>query len=228
MPFTRKIVLSLGGSLIVPDDVDAPFLRTLRALIQKEAANGTQFFIIAGGGRICRKYQEAAKSLDIDSQDALDWVGIYSTRFNAEFIRILFGSMAHGRIITDPKEMGETKEAVVIGAGTVPGHSSDFAAVEMAKRMGATTLINLSNIDYVYEQDPRQFPDAKKIERASWKEFRAILPKDYHPGINAPFDPVAAKEAESIGLEVVIMNGKPVEHLENYLAGKAFKGTVIK
>jgi uridylate kinase len=42
-----------------------------------------------------------------------------------------------------------------------------------------------------------------------------------------PFDPVAAKEAEKIKAKVVLMNGKNIENLDNFLKGKNFKGTII-
>ncbi|NCQ16417.1 UMP kinase, partial [Candidatus Falkowbacteria bacterium] len=48
------------------------------------------------------------------------------------------------------------------------------------------------------------------------------------PSLNAPFDPIAAKKAQELGLEVVIMNGKNIANLKNCLAGKKFKGTVVR
>lgn len=223
----KKIVISLGGSLIVPDEVDVGFLKDFRDLILAETKKGSEFFIVAGGGKTCRKYQEAATKLGVSGKDELDWIGIFSTRFNAEFVRIIFGQAAHEKIITDPSELENPAEIIVFGAGGVPGHSSDFAAVEMAEKIGAKTLINLSNTDYVYDRDPKKFPDARKIERMTWAEFRTLIPADYTPGMNAPFDPVASRKAETLGLEVAIMNGKPLDNLRNYLAGRPFKGTVI-
>jgi uridylate kinase len=109
----------------------------------------------------------------------------------------------------------------------VPGHSSDFDAILMAEESGALTVINLSNIDYAYDKDPNKYPDAKKIEKISWSEFRKLLPEKWEPGLSSPFDPIAAKHAQDLGLEVVIMNGSNLENLSNYLDGKNFLGTVI-
>jgi uridylate kinase len=88
-------------------------------------------------------------------------------------------------------------------------------------------LVNLSNIDYVYDKDPRKYPDAKKIEKISWQEFRKLIPDTWSPGLSSPFDPVAAKEAETLNLEVVIINGTKLSELSNYLDNKPFVGTVI-
>ena len=224
----QKIVISLGGSLVVPDELDLNFLRSIKALVEAEVRSGKSFIIITGGGKICRTYQAAAQQLGVSSPDELDWLGIHVTRMNANFFRILMGDLAHGEIITDPKVLGEITKPVVIAGGWKPGWSTDLVAVEIARTTGAKKLVNLSNIDYVYDKDPRKFPDAQKIEQASWAEFRKIIPAEWSPGVNTPFDPVAAKLAEELGLEVAIMNGKPLGNLENYLSGKKFKGTVIK
>lgn len=223
----KATVISLGGSLIVPDDIDTEFINSFRNLITGEIGKGNRFAIITGGGKLCREYQAAARSLGVASEESLDWVGIYATRLNAALLQAAFGPNSHGEIIVDPKDMPQAKSPVIMGAGGIPGHSSDFDAVLIAEKIGAKKLVNLSNIDFVYDKDPRKFPGARKIERASWREFRSVLPAEWTPGINVPFDPVAAKKAEELGLELAIMNGKPLQNLKNYLEGKAFRGTVI-
>jgi uridylate kinase len=96
-----------------------------------------------------------------------------------------------------------------------------------AKQLGAKKLVNLSNIDHVYTIDPKKFPDAQKIERATWSEFRQLIPKEWDPGLSAPFDPVAARTAEELGLEVAVINGHNLDEFKNYLDGKPFVGTII-
>ena len=115
-----------------------------------------------------------------------------------------------------------------MAAGWRPGFSTDFDAVLLAKYFHAKTLINLSNIDHVCDKDPRKFPDCKKIKEISWPEFRKIVGNKWDPGMNAPFDPIASKEAQAIGLEVVIMNGQKLANLKKFLEGDKAKGTVIK
>ncbi|MEK7585960.1 MAG: UMP kinase [Patescibacteria group bacterium] len=221
------IVISLGGSLIVPDQVDVEFLKSFIDNIKKYVDQGFRFVIITGGGHTARAYINASKSLTNPSVTDLDWIGIAITRVNAELLRVAFGGMSHDSIIMDPDQIHNTDKSVLVGAGWKPGNSSDLAAVHAAKSVGAKKVINLSNIDYAYDKDPKKFPDAQIIKESSWPDFRAILPKEWGPGLNAPFDPIAAKEAESLGLEVVIMNGKNIENLKKYLNGEEFIGTVI-
>jgi uridylate kinase len=115
----------------------------------------------------------------------------------------------------------------VVAAGYRPGCSTDLRAVQIAQRIGAKKVINLSNIDYVYTADPRTDPTAAKIETISWTDFRALIPTDWDPGLSAPFDPIAAKEADETNIEVAIINGDKPDELTNYLEGGAFVGTLI-
>ena len=227
---TFPTIISLGGSLVAPDGIDLAFIRTFRELVLGEVKAGKRFIITVGGGKVCRRYQAAASELGVVHQEALDWIGIRVLSLNAELIRAIFGESAHQKVIIEPPELRTASKPVVIFGAKAPGHSTDFDAVEAARETGARKVVNLSNIDFVYDKDPRKFPDAKKTERATWKECRAIIPppEKWSPGLNSPFDPIAAKRAEELSLEVVIMNGNNLKNLEDYLEGKAFKGTVIK
>lgn len=221
------IVISLGGSLICPDRVDAVYVRDFVALIKREAEKGSSFAFIVGGGKVCREYQDALRLAASPSSDDLDWLGIYTTRFNAQLIRLAFGEIAEPEILQTPENITLTGKQILVGGGYTPGHSTDGAAVALAKTLGAKKLINLSNIDYVYTADPRKDPTATPIKTSNWIDFRKLLPETWDPGLNAPFDPIAARMAEEMGLEVAVMNGKNLENLGAYLAGSEFIGTVI-
>ncbi len=220
--------MSVGGSLIVPDGIDSDFISRFHTLILSSIKDGLLFFIIAGGGKTARNYQDSALIARGDlPRDDLDWLGIHATRLNAHLLRTVFREQSHQRIIKDPSEPVTAKEPVLIGAGWRPGQSTDFCAVTAAKTLGAKKLVNLSNIDYVYTSDPHTNTDAKPIERIGWGEFRKLIPSEWDPGLSAPFDPIAAKEAETLELEVAIMNGENLKEFENYLANKPFVGTII-
>lgn len=226
----ETIVMSVGGSLIVPESIDTTFLSDLRNLIEDQVhTSGRHFIIIAGGGRTARRYQDAAGAVsELDPED-LDWMGIHATRLNGHLLRTIFRDIAHPVMITNPDEIMDVpkKTPLIIAAGYRPGASTDLRAVQIAINLGATKIINLSNIDYVYTADPRIDPDAQKIEHTTWHEFMKLIPTEWNPGLSSPFDPVAARVAESHNLEVTIINGTKISELENYLAGKAFIGTRI-
>ncbi len=220
----RTAVISLGGSIIVPDQVDGSFLKKFREIILSIPSE--RFIIICGGGRICRNYQNAARDLATVSNEDLDWIGIAATRLNAELVRSIFENEAHRKVIHDPDEEIDRDKRIIIGAGFQPGSSTDLRAVQLAKRFGASRVINMSNIDYVYSADPKKDPAAEKLEKISWPEFRKLVGDEWDPGLNMPFDPIASKAAEKEGLKVVII-GNDIQNLGRLLRSESFKGSTI-
>ncbi|OGI95395.1 hypothetical protein A2917_02425 [Candidatus Nomurabacteria bacterium RIFCSPLOWO2_01_FULL_42_17] len=224
----ETIIISLGGSLIIPDQIDTEFLKSFKDLILSHVAKGKKFIIVCGGGKIARKYQEVAKQLSKVSDEDLDWIGIASLKLNAELLRVIFGEKAHPKVVDNFSISLSFNKPVLVGSAYEPGHSSDYDAILAAKNLGAKKLINLSNIDYVYDSDPKKNPNAKKIEQISWAEYRKIIPKEWISGLNSPFDPTASEIAEKEGIQVIIMNGKPIDNLAKCLNGEKFFGTIIK
>lgn len=229
----ETIIISVGGSCIVPDDIDTAFLTSLKNLIVSnigEKHNPDRcFVIIAGGGKTARKYMDAARSVSDLSPDDLDWIGIHATRLNGHLLRTVFHGHAHPIMITNPDDVLDLprETPLIIAAGYRPGASTDLRAVQIARRRGASKIINLSNIDYVYTADPKTDPSAKQIEQTTWADFRKLIPEKWDPGLSSPFDPVAAKEAEESAIEVAIINGNKLEELAKYIAGEKFIGTRI-
>ncbi|MBN2458902.1 UMP kinase [Candidatus Woesearchaeota archaeon] len=223
----ETLIISVGGSLICPDNIDIDFLRKFKEIILKHISKGKRFVLIAGGGRIARNYQAAAKELgSVDNED-LDWLGIHATRINAHLLRTIFKEHAHFHVNHDPTKKEEFTKSILVASGWKPGCSTDYDAVLLAKQLGVRKVINLSNTDYVYDRDPKQFPDAKPLKKIKWKDFRKLVGDEWSPGLNAPFDPVASNEAEEAGITVFIINGAKLDNLEKAVDGKKFVGTII-
>jgi len=232
MPMTSKklpIVISLGGSVMVPDEIDVSFLKKFRNLILEYVKRGQRFIIIVGGGKICRRYQRAAREVAKLADVDVDWLGIHSTRLNAHLLRTIFRSHAYAKIISNPNDINtRISKPIIIGAGFRPGSSTDYRAVQLAHAYGAKTILNLSNISWVYTKDPHKYKTAKKLENMTWKEFRKLVGNDWDPGANIPFDPVASKWADAWGLRVVISRGTDIANTQKILDGKKARGTIIE
>lgn len=225
----KTYIISIGGSLIAPPEgVDWHFLQKFRALILLEIKKGHSFFLIAGGGRTSRNYVTAASRVVKIEREDLDWLGIHATRLNAHLLRTIFRDQANPEIIKNPTFRLFSKKKIIIASGWKPGWSTDYVATMIAQEYDVKTIINLSNIDYVYDKDPNKHRNAKIKTKMTWQEFRKLVGDKWDPGLNAPFDPIASKKSQELGLKVVIMNGKNIENLKNYLAGKKFVGTVIR
>ncbi len=224
----KTIVISLGGSIIVPKEIDYSFLKKFKTLIESFIKKGYRFIIITGGGYTARVYQKGASKVNKVGSDDLDWFGIHATRINAHLLRTIFKKDAFERVIKNPSEPVKTDKKIIIAAGYRPGCSTDHDAVVLAKNINCKKIINLSDIDYVYDKNPKKHKDIKPLKAIYWKDFRKMVGNKWDPGLNVPFDPVASREAEKLNLKVIIANGRKLGNLKNILEGKEFTGTVIK
>jgi uridylate kinase len=224
-------VISLGGSIVAPEGPDSAYVAAFAALAREYLAADPErrLVIVVGGGGPARRWQLAYREAGGPSEDheAQDWIGIMATRLNAQLVKALFGPLCPQDVVTDPTAVSLFMGRVLVAAGWKPGFSTDFDATLLAERFGATRVLNLSNIEKVYDDDPRKNPAAKPIDSISWADFRAIVGDEWSPGKNAPFDPIASKRAEELGLEVVCASGRDLANLGRILAGDAFVGTII-
>lgn len=228
---SNPLVISVGGAIIVPrGKVDVHFLRSFNTLIRAQVREGRRFMMVAGGGGVCREYRDAGRAIleDIPDDD-LDWLGIHATRLNGHLLRTIFKDIAHHRVIENYHHpLEHWVEPVVIGAGWKPGFSTDYCATYLAHEHGAKTIINLSNIEHVYDQDPKIHPDAQPLIDVSWDKMQEMLGTEWIPGLNAPFDPIACEFSRAHNMTVVVTDGRVVDNLARILTGRSFVGTVIR
>lgn len=233
-PFNRlsnkQVVISLGGSLISPKKIDVEYLKKFRKFVINNIENGYRFIIITGGGAPAREYINSAISILENelTNDDKDWLGIHASRFNGHLLRTIFRNVSQVNLITNP-ELGKISltKKVVIAAGWKPGWSTDFVANKIATRYDIPVVINLSNIKQVYTEDPKLSRGAKPIEDMSWSDFRKLVGDEWIPGMNVPYDPVAAKLADTANTSVLILNGKDLRNLQLCLESKKFIGTIL-
>ncbi|MDO8661339.1 MAG: UMP kinase [Candidatus Woesearchaeota archaeon] len=221
----QHVVISLGGSLIAPESIDEDFLINLRATL-KRFSHTHQFVLICGGGATARKYQAVARQFKA-TPELLDWIGIQATIINAWLVRSVFGNEASSNIITNPLKIQKNNSPITVAAGWKPGWSTDYDAVIIAHKLRSNTVVNLSNTNAVYTVDPRTAKNAKPIPCISWKQYIAMIPQKWSPGMNCPFDPIAARLAAKHKIRVAIMNGKPLTRLVRFLKTGCVQGTLI-
>jgi uridylate kinase len=228
----NAFVLSLGGSLVYPTGgIDIHFLKAFNEFIRDQiSSKKRRFFIVVGGGAITRHYQEATRSVrgNIIEDEDLDWLGIHATRLNAQMVRTIFRDIADPRVIKHYEIILKIDKPLAIAAGWKPGWSTDYDAVTLCQDYGVRSMVNMTNVDQVYNKDPNKFPDAKPLINISWKDYREMAGDKWTPGMNLPFDPIASKLAMEMGVTVRILNGKNLENLAKALDDQEFLGTTIK
>jgi len=223
-------VLSLGGSIIVPDAVDHEFLSQFVSAMQSylDEDVGRKIILVTGGGAPARNYQRAYNAVcKAPDSDMLDWLGIAATHLNGTLVKALFSHYCADPLVTDPTGPIAFSKQVLVAAGWKPGFSSDTDAVYLAKRFGAKQVVNLSNISKVYTADPKIDPKATPIDSINWEDFRKMVGDTWIPGKNVPFDPIASREADEAGLQVVCADGRNISNMLAILRGEPFEGTTI-
>lgn len=227
---TTKI-LSVGGSIVAPDRPDEAFLHHFTGLCRAyvNAVSDRRLVLVVGGGSPARIWQSAYSAVceeNVD-KDTADWIGIMATRLNAQLVKSCLGNVCIDPVVTDPTGEVSFNGKVLVASGWKPGFSTDNDAVLLAEKFKADTVVNLSNIEKVYTDDPRRNPAAEPLDKISWEAFRRMVGNDWEPGKNAPFDPVASRKAEELGLTVICASGRDMDNIRAILEERSFIGTRI-
>lgn len=224
----KTIVLSLGGSLIVPEKIDTDFLREFKKVIVKNSKN-YKFIIVCGGGTVARKYISALKDMGLN-EEFQSYAGISATRMNARFMSYMFKINPKKGIPHSLKDIKKyTKSQSVVFCGALeykPKQTSDSTAVEIASHFD-TEFVNLTNVKGLYNKNPKKHKDAKFISEISWGDFYDMANQmEFEPGQHFVLDQTAAKMIKENKVKTYIV-GKNLEELDNLLNDKEFKGTTI-
>jgi len=224
----RVIVISLGGSLIIPDDVNIKFLKEFKKIILKNT-NRYKFVIVCGGGGIARKYISALRETGINKK-LQNLSGISATRMNARFMNYFFNiNPEHGIPHTIKVLRRYIKKLDVIFCGALEykiNQTSDSTAAGIAKKLKAI-FVNLSNVAGLYNLDPRSHENAKFIPRISWSDFYKMAHKEkFKPGQHFILDQTASKIIMENKIKTYFL-GKNLKEFASFLKNKKFKGTII-
>ena len=230
------IIIKLGGSLVVPEEhsFDKVYLENFRDCLKEHIDEGQRFVIVIGGGKICRWYQNEARRLSIDNNADLNWIGAYVTRVNAEIVNAFFKPLSHDGIYYKFDEEIEFAKPILTVGAWKPGKSTNMDAVLMAEKFGSQSIINLSNVDHVYDKNPHEYPDAKPLEKVSWEDYEKIIEcrtgkykRKHKAGDHLPFDPIATQKEKELGLQVYFIDGNNFESVDNVCNKEDFEGTRI-
>ncbi len=223
-------ILSLGGSIISPEKVDVDFLRNFNTALRNYLAEDTsrKVILVCGGGSPARVYQEAYRTItDAPQSDAQDWIGIKATHLNGQLLCAVFSDLCTDALVTDPTQDIAFGGQVLVAAGWKPGFSTDTDAVYLAEKFGGNLIVNLSNIAKVYTDDPRKNPAAVPLDSITWEDFRTMVGDEWTPGKNTPFDPIASRKAQELGMRVICADGRNIDNTIAILRRQPFVGTTI-
>jgi len=220
-------VISVGGSMIAPDDVDAKFIDNFHDLILKYPKD--KFVVITGGGATARRYIGALRKFGKGKKDLAEY-GIAIGRMHASLLSNIFGKRANH---TRPKSLKNVKNLLeknqIVFTGALRFHdnmTSDGTAADIAAYLDCP-FINLTNIRGLYTSDPKKNKTAKFIPKITWKKFNKIAQSmEFKAGQHFVLDQSAAKRILIEKIPTYITGS--LADLKKILSGKSFKGTLIK
>ena len=223
---TDSVVVSIGGSILVPGNNDAEYIARLASML-KELSGSVRLAVVCGGGKTARYYAETGRELGGDTYQ-LDILGIGATRLNAQLLALALGDMPD-RVPETAEETASRAEVgrIAVMGGTEPGHTTDAVSAMIAERMGADRIVNASNVDAVYSADPRADPDAVRYERMTIAQLKDVVYQDHDAGKSSVFDPLGVSIAMRERIDILMVNGRDLEELRNAILGRPIKGTFV-
>ena len=120
-----------------------------------------------------------------------------------------------------------TPGKIAIMGGTEPGHTTDAVAAMIAKIVGADRIVNASNVDAVYSDDPRKNPDAKRFSRMTIDQLKEVVYDEHGAGKSSVFDPLGVRIAKESRIDILMVNGRDFTELKNAILGREIKGTYV-
>ncbi len=221
------VVISIGGSLLTKELSYEHFSKYANVI--KNLAKKHKIAVICGGGKPAREFRDIAKNA---GREELDFIGIMTTHLVASTLASVIGTNAYLIRWKPLKEaLKELKKVfgkkIVVGGGYDVGTSTDYDAMIFAKVVKADLVINATNVDGVYSDDPKKNPSAKKFDRLSYGEFIKIISKlEQTPGEYRLFDLKGARLLKEIKAKLIIIDGNNSNEIANAVEG-SHNGTTI-
>jgi len=223
------VILSLGGSLINTErGIDEKFLNEIKGIVKKSSFS---FGIVTGGGKAARAYANAVREKGGSEFDA-DEAAIRATKENAGALIKALGDLCYGKVCDsfDDAKKNATKFKVVVMGGTIPGITTDTDSALLAEAVGAKRLVNISNVEAIYERDPRKNPDAKRFSELDYAALVRLACEfdSRKAGENFVFDILACKLISRSKIETHFVSGKNLNDVKAAIDGKKHSGTIVK
>jgi uridylate kinase len=187
-PTTRykRVLIKISGEALMGDQgfgLHPPTVQRIAREVRQVHAMGVELCLVIGGGNIFRGLSGAAHGME---RATADYMGMLATVMNALGMQgALEGLGVFTRVISAiPMDQVcepyirrrairhlEKRRVCIFAAGTGnPYFTTDTAATLRAMEMGCEAIFKGTQVDGVYDSDPRQNPDAKRFDRISYDE----------------------------------------------------------
>ncbi|XP_008654512.1 uncharacterized protein [Zea mays] len=186
----KRVLLKVSGEALAGDhteNIDPKITMAIAREVASVTKLGVEVAIVVGGGNIFRGASWAGCS-GLDRSSA-DYIGMLATVMNAIFLQATMESIGIPTRVQTAFRMSEVAEpyirrravrhlekgrVVIFAAGTGnPFFTTDTAAALRCAEINAEVMLKATNVDGVYDSDPRQNPNARLLETVSYHEVTA-------------------------------------------------------
>ncbi len=227
-----RIILKISGEALKGNsqNVSLEELDKIKKIIEILQKNNHKIGIVIGGGNFFRGREHPdMNKLTRDS------IGMLGTVMNALYLHDYLDKSNIPSIISTPfdfpyllenfsdNELEEhlvNNEVVIFGGGVgMSGYSTDSGTVLALKKLKGELIIKLTNVDGVYDDDPKINKNAKKFDHLT---FREVIENDYKV-----MDEYAFRECEKLNIKIIVMNFKDYEKINEQIDNKINIGTIV-
>lgn len=185
----ERILLKLSGEVMAGQSsfgVDPDRVRALAVEISEVAAAGVQLGLVVGGGNFFRGVSAAAQHMD---RVTADHMGMLATVINALALQdalekngvptrvmtaIEMKAVAEPYIRRRALRHLEKRRVVILAGGTGhPYFSTDTAAALRGVELEVDALLKGTQVDGVYDKDPKRHADARRFAEITFDEVLA-------------------------------------------------------
>ena len=223
-----KVVIRVGGS-VVASPPNSRLLSQHVDLLKKLKGQGHEVVAVVGGGVLARDFIGVAGEMGLNESDK-DWVAIFVSRLFALLFVMRLGDLGCGGVpvsIDEAVECFQRGKIVVMG-GLKPGMTTDAVAAMIAERLKAGLLIKATDQEGIYTKDPKEFPEATKVDEIGFEDLFALFEKDKHEaGIQQILDPVAVQVLQKSRIKTVVVSGFKPTNILLVMKGKKIGTTIF-
>ena len=182
----KRVLLKISGEALMGDQgygLHPPTVERIAAEVKTVHELGTEICMVIGGGNIFRGLQGSAQGME---RTTADYMGMLATVMNALAMQSsLEGQGVHTRVVSAiPMDQVcepyirrravrhlEKKRVVIFAAGTGnPYFTTDTAATLRASEMACEAIFKGTQVDGIYNKDPKQHADALRYDTVSYDE----------------------------------------------------------
>jgi uridylate kinase len=180
----QRVLLKLSGEALMGDlayGIDPDVVQSIAEDIAEAVKNGLQIAIVVGGGNIFRGIKGAAAGMD---RATADYIGMIATIMNAMTLQDALERMDVPTRVQTAISMQEVAEpyirrrairhlekgrVVIFGAGSGnPFFTTDTTAALRAAEINAEVLFKATQVDGVYDADPKTNPNARRYNSLTY------------------------------------------------------------